>query len=98
MKRIAIVLLAALPATAQDASRPPEALLLYRKLTAQAEVERDDEIRLRLRAEATMPPPPAIRYRIGIPYWSPPLVHSALSPRSMPSGEPAPTFRSKISP
>jgi hypothetical protein len=36
--------------------------------------------------------------RIGMPYWMPPLVHSALTPRSISSGVSGPTLRSKISP
>src|SRR5690606_37214899 len=36
--------------------------------------------------------------RTGGAYWMPPFVHSALRPRAMPRYDPAPTFRSKISP
>ena len=36
--------------------------------------------------------------RIGGAYCRPPWVQSAFLPRGMPSGEPAPTLRSKISP
>ena len=45
-------------------------------------------------------PSPArwVGQRIGMPYCRPPLVHSALTPRAILSGLPAPTLRSKISP
>ena len=42
--------------------------------------------------------PRAAAYRIGGAYWMPPLVHSRLRPRLMPSFEPVPTLRSKTSP
>src|SRR5262245_48033694 len=37
-------------------------------------------------------------YRIGGAYWMPPLVHSRLMPRLMPSFDPGPTLRSNTSP
>src|SRR5438105_4385886 len=51
-----------------------------------------------LRASTVMVTTGGYDQRIGGAYWIPPLFQSWLSPRAMPSFEPAPTLRSKDSP
>lgn len=51
-----------------------------------------------LAAEISAPPIRDPYQRTGGAYWMPPMLHSWLMPRGMPSLEAAPTLRSKLSP